>query len=79
MEKLLLMKDVKSTCKHVFDIDPWEPGVQRCIYCTALYEDVVPIKLPEKLRTQSLNSTVVRALRHYKFPGLGKKIDKLAS
>ncbi len=60
---------------HVFDIDPWEPGVRRCIYCDALFEDVIPLKLPpHRERTEGLNSTLVRILRHYPyFPKFAKK------
>jgi hypothetical protein len=57
-------------CVHAFEDDPWEPGVKRCIYCKSLHEDVMPLKLPphaEPRKRSSMNSTLVRALRHYPF------------
>jgi hypothetical protein len=55
-------------CVHAFKDDPWEPGVKRCIYCEALFEDVMPLKLPpHPKRPMSMSSTLVRALRHYPF------------
>jgi hypothetical protein len=55
-------------CVHDFGDDPWEPGVKRCIYCEALFEDVMPLKLPRHAEpTGSMSSTLVRALRHYPF------------
>jgi len=57
-----------APCVHAFDDDPWEPGVKRCIYCAALFEDVMPLKLPPHTKkTKSMNSTLVRALRHHSF------------
>jgi hypothetical protein len=63
------MGNLKITgCFHAFEDDPWEPGVQRCIYCTSLFEDVMPVKLPLGTKAPtSMNSTLVRSLRHYPF------------
>lgn len=57
-----------TACIHAFEDDPWEPGVKRCIYCKSLFEDVMPLKLPTRADImRSMNSTLVRALRHYPF------------
>ena len=54
-----------TPCEHYFVSDPWEPQVERCLYCRELFEDVIPLKLPAKAPTvYRLNSPLVRALRN---------------
>jgi hypothetical protein len=55
-------------CVHSFESDPWELQTRRCIYCYALFEDVVPLKLPPKAPRVSINSALVRTLRNFKPP-----------
>lgn len=53
-------------CVHSFEADPWELQTRRCVYCYALFEDVVPLKLPPKAPQASLNSALVRTLRNFR-------------
>ena len=59
-------KDMSGVpCDHFFTPDPWEPRTRRCLYCQALWEDVVPLKLPPRAPVDvGMNSPLVRALRN---------------
>lgn len=52
-------------CVHVWTPDPWEQKTTRCLYCNVLFEDAMPLKLPEKAPERPrLNSALVRTLRN---------------